>query len=358
MIGSIISAAATLVGSAVSSLTTAQQNKKNREWQDKMYARQLADERESWTMQNDYNEEMYNKYNSPAAQSRQMMAAGINPDMQELSGNTISPAGAVGSSSVPSVSGNNPIDFVGAFMNIAEMINSVRSRELDNEIKEAELQKLSESHAMDYLVKNYDVLKSLNDNEGTNTMGESFEGSKSSSQLWKYFKAQGLSKRSAKLAARYVKTTDITKVKDEYYKRKHGMLSSRKSSITDMADPYFKDDDDDMISALNEFLTRKDDLDRILVKANKKKAKYDSDYYGSKNGATDAKTEERIKTANADIQDAAAASSDNDKELNKEINDFIDSLDSEYAKVFFRLLYHFIDKSSIGLKKGGFSFGL
>lgn len=341
-----------LFGSAVSSISTAVQNRKNRDWQEKMYARQLADERESWMMQNDYNEEMYNKYNSPAAQSRQMLAAGINPDMQELSGNTLSPSSALGSASVPSVSGQNPIDFVGAFMNIAEMINSVRSSELDNELKEAELQKLSQTHAMDYMIKNYELYKDVyKDAKGTNTMGELFDASMSSSNnLWKYFEKQGLSKRSAKLAARYVMTMDVDKLHNEYYTRQSAKDTSRKAYALGKADPYYKNNDDDFITALNEFLSRSDEFDRLMQKANNNVNKYKADYYSSKNGSVDAYNEQRISSASAEVAESKAADVHNQKELNEDINKFVDSFDSDWARSIARLVVYVLKNTSFGSK--------
>lgn len=44
-----------------------------------MYLRQYADNLAQWNRQNEYNEDMYNKYNSPQARAQQYREAGINP---------------------------------------------------------------------------------------------------------------------------------------------------------------------------------------------------------------------------------------------------------------------------------------
>lgn len=342
--GMAIAGGIAAAGTGAQAVATGKLNKKNRQWQEKMYARQLADERENWNMVNAYNEEMYNKYNSPVAQARQMLQAGLNPDLSDISAGGFQPSGDVSASGVPSVSGQNPIDLIGAFMNVAEMVNGLQSMQLDNELKRAEIDKVSKSAAMDYLVKNYNPdFDNETDLVGmSDIMNDTIRSSTSVGGLATYFRKQGLSKRAANLAARFVHTTNVEDVRSEYYSRKHSSESNRKSYLTDKADPFFKDSDSDMLSALNDFLKLKPELDRALYGSQTKKANYESDYYGAKSGVADARHEFRMNGFEEDIQEASAIAAKNSSEVDKEIDDLISRIENPTGQLIVRILYRYL----------------
>lgn len=196
-------------------------NRKNRNWQEKMYARQLADERENWSMQNEYNEQLYEKYSSPAAQVAQMRAAGINPDLQNISSASPASAGSVGSASVPSSGPFQPTDFVGAFANVIELLQSMRSNALDADIKSAELQKLGKSYALDYLAKSYNPrFSDLDSRNFVETVRQYAGGQKA---FVKSLMGKGLSRRAANVASNYVfgDNSDVwfPDIQERYYQK-------------------------------------------------------------------------------------------------------------------------------------------
>ncbi|UPW41458.1 DNA pilot protein [Dipodfec virus UA23Rod_1340] len=64
---------ASTAGNIFTNRSNHREAKRAREWQEGMYARQLADSRENWNMQNEYN--------SPAAQMERLREAGLNPNL-------------------------------------------------------------------------------------------------------------------------------------------------------------------------------------------------------------------------------------------------------------------------------------
>lgn len=73
LVGSISQGAAAVVGAGVNAISTGRQNRKSREFSEKMYNRQKADNLEFWNLQN--------SYNSPAAQMQRYKDAGLNPHL-------------------------------------------------------------------------------------------------------------------------------------------------------------------------------------------------------------------------------------------------------------------------------------
>lgn len=69
----IIAGGANILGTAVDAVSSAIQNKKQREWNEKMYERQRKDSLADFTMQNEYN--------SPTAQMARLREAGLNPNL-------------------------------------------------------------------------------------------------------------------------------------------------------------------------------------------------------------------------------------------------------------------------------------
>jgi hypothetical protein len=70
-IGALVGAGLGAFGAGINAAQTARQNKKSREWSERMYDRQYNDNIRFWNMQNDYN--------SPQRQMQRLEAAGINP---------------------------------------------------------------------------------------------------------------------------------------------------------------------------------------------------------------------------------------------------------------------------------------
>lgn len=68
-----ISAGAGVLGNAFNIASQGNMNKKNRQWNEKMYAQQKSDSREFWEMQN--------TYNSPEQQMQRLSKAGLNPQL-------------------------------------------------------------------------------------------------------------------------------------------------------------------------------------------------------------------------------------------------------------------------------------
>lgn len=69
----ILAAATQLAGTSINAWSAANTNRKERQWQEMMYAKQRADAMSDWTKQNEYN--------SPAAQMARLKAAGLNPNL-------------------------------------------------------------------------------------------------------------------------------------------------------------------------------------------------------------------------------------------------------------------------------------
>lgn len=119
--------AATAIGSGVANGVTATKlNKKNREWQEMMYERRLADERENWNMENEYN--------SPVKQVERMRAAGINPDLYGIDG-----AGTASQINTPDANFEYQApDFSQGFQILSGIFDSVmnmQSQVIDNDLK-------------------------------------------------------------------------------------------------------------------------------------------------------------------------------------------------------------------------------
>lgn len=68
-----IAAGAQLTGQAINAMSQGSMNKKTREWNERMYAKQRADSLADYTMQN--------QYNSPAEQMKRLKMAGLNPNL-------------------------------------------------------------------------------------------------------------------------------------------------------------------------------------------------------------------------------------------------------------------------------------
>lgn len=73
IIGSVAQGSAAVVGAGINAVGTARQNRKSRQFSEKMYEKQKFDNLAFWNLQNDYN--------SPAAQMQRFKDAGLNPHL-------------------------------------------------------------------------------------------------------------------------------------------------------------------------------------------------------------------------------------------------------------------------------------
>ena len=105
LLGAGISAIGSLAGNALGGVSSYRSAKKllNRqlEWQEQMYDKQVATNRENWNMQNEYN--------SPANQRKLMEDAGYNVSMTSGDPSTVASSDNVGSSSFPSPASYTPV---------------------------------------------------------------------------------------------------------------------------------------------------------------------------------------------------------------------------------------------------------
>lgn len=331
--GMAIAGGITAAGAGAQAVATGKLNKKNRNWQEKMYARQLADERENWNMVNAYNEEMYHKYNSPSAQVAQYHAAGLNPDLQDISAGGFQPSGDVAASGVPSVSGQQPIDLIGAFMNIAEMFQGLQSMQLDNDLKKSQLDKLSNSAAMDLLAKSYVPRKSGAD-------GLSFSVDiDSPHKLESYFRELGLSRRSSRVAAAQVRKSSLNDARKAYYTKAYDAEKSRFDYISQISQPRFSDFDDEMRNSFSEFFDSLDKFDKIVRDAQSAKSKYDRDYFDSSSGSADAASDALGKSLDNENKrlNIDTTKAKNAKSL--ELDSLLKEIKSPFVRLVLRSLY-------------------
>lgn len=166
-----IGAGLAAASSAGSMIAQGKLNKKNRQWQEKMYERRLADQRADWQLQNEYNEQLteeyWDKYNSPTAQVKAAQQAGINPDLQGLDGSQVTPtSSAMGSS--PDA-GSAPyqmpaMDFVGTFAQMASMFQQIESTSLDNDMKRQQIRSSVLPELLDFAGRYYDPNMKPEDN--------------------------------------------------------------------------------------------------------------------------------------------------------------------------------------------------
>lgn len=158
-----------IVGAGIGAVSSAIQNKKNRDWnaeqaeinrqfqsEESETARQFnaheAALQRDWSSQEaerarDWNEEMYEKYNSLSGKIHQAEQAGVNP-MFAVTGNAVSPMAT--SSSAPSgasASGGAPsgssatssfVDLVGSMLGMAKLKAEIENIQADTKKKDAE----------------------------------------------------------------------------------------------------------------------------------------------------------------------------------------------------------------------------
>lgn len=139
-----IEAAGAIATSATSGLFGANQARKNRAFQERMYNKQVEDNRKNW--------EMVNEYNLPSAQLQRLKDAGLNPYLMysEGAGNgmaTVAQGGSLPSGSQGSAHFSNP--FQGFTQSLAQMkLLDSQIQNIDAQTENIEAQtKDTEAHA-------------------------------------------------------------------------------------------------------------------------------------------------------------------------------------------------------------------
>lgn len=171
----IIAGAGSLLGSGISAASGGNMNRKNRNWQEKMYKRQLADQRENakmqWQENRDYAKWSYDNFESPVAQRAAYKAAGVNPFVEgsvlQSMGATQGNASAPDSGSVPSGGPyqNNPGSAIqggfqglqGSAMQIVQAQNIQAQTELTNAQR---LKTLAETKSIENTNSLFDFVRS------------------------------------------------------------------------------------------------------------------------------------------------------------------------------------------------------
>ncbi len=297
-------AAATTAGTAIAQ---GKLNRKNRKWQEKMYKRRLADQRQDWNMTNEYNEEMYNKYNSPSAQVRQLHSAGQNPDLQDLSSSGLGDASTPSSSpDVGDGSFDMPnIDFAGTFAQMMSVYQQLSSQAIDNDLKRQELKKIGRDDVLEHLTNLYNPKADFDerfnpiivdaDGFGTGKNGEieSIKYAKKGNTN-KYYRNLGYSKDASRILTALERSFNKDEVRSNYYAKKLSTAEGRKDYFKSVTDGYFSESDEDLAKAYTKFNTESMKLYELFNKAqessyNSQSAKgdFESDFYNSRNGKTE-----------------------------------------------------------------------
>lgn len=147
--GAIVGAVAPVVGSAVSALMNAGQNRATRKWNEKMYATQKQDNLDFWNMQN--------TYNSPVQQMQRFREAGVNPYLA-----TSQASGSAGSVSAPSALPYRPgvpdLDLpqiVNGYQNVRMMNQQLSNAKLQGNVLAAEVLNKSEEARSKQMLNDY-----------------------------------------------------------------------------------------------------------------------------------------------------------------------------------------------------------
>lgn len=137
--GAAIAGGATVLAAGGTAFASGLMNKKTRKWNEKMVREQRA-----------YNEQIYNQYESPAAQARQLAAAGYNPYATEAS------TQAVGKSSSIPAWNPTPMDFSGvaqAGQQIAASYHARKAQERQLEFQQKQLDQTALDQFRNYMLK-------------------------------------------------------------------------------------------------------------------------------------------------------------------------------------------------------------
>lgn len=336
--GMAIAGGIAAASSAGNAIAQGKLNKKNRQWQEKMYERRLADQRADWQMNNEYNEEMYNKYNSPTAQVRQMQAAGVNPDLNGVDGSSLgassSPAGAPDAGSAPYQMGN--VDPIGQFAQIMSMYQQIQSASLDNQMKVQQIKSMAKDDVLNHLVNLYNPKQDLTpiptdvDGLGTGKNGtiEALTASESRGDGTRYYRNLGYDKRSARIAYAMQKQFNKEDVRSAYYGKKLSTEQGRKDLFNIVGSSMFSDNDESMTENFKSYNDAIEHVQELARKAQEARAKYDADYYNNLNGADMATSAQNSASSDAKIKAQTASKGENADKINEHFEEYI----SKYEK--------------------------
>lgn len=302
-------------------------NKKNRQWQEKMYERRLADQRADWQMQNEYNEQLteeyWDKYNSPTAQVKAAQQAGINPDLQGLDGSQVTPASAAMGSSPDA--GSAPyqmpaMDFVGTFAQMASMFQQIEAASLDNDMKREQIRSSVLPEVLDFAAQNYNP-DMTSDDLNVQVFHKKY--------LRDYFRSRGMSKSLSKTAANMFDTLNPKDIIKSYFDKDTGMNKSRTDNFTITGDSLFSDDNDTMKSNFKTFSKAIADFNKLLRGAQSAKAEYDESFYNNSNAGDDAAAAGADKQYSAGLKQQAYEKGSNYQQYYKQFDDFAKGLDEQ-----------------------------
>lgn len=194
---SIAGAIGSIISSGIGAATSASQNKKNREFQSEMLGKEqdFAREQREWQLETEkaltaderaYNEEMYNKYQSPDAYVRQLKDAGLNPSLAYGGNSAGSPEiadyGNIQAGSSPSASPLPSFDMSHHFSDISKNLVALSSQAIQNKLAEndserVDFQRMSaQAQALKYLSERDLIDKETYGRELENIFAESTLG--------------------------------------------------------------------------------------------------------------------------------------------------------------------------------------
>ena len=127
MFGGGIGAATSLLGSGINAIATGIQNRKNRQWADRNWNREVANQWKMWRAMNEYND--------PSAQMARLKAAGLNPALMYGGSGKEAGAASVGSPSADQVTGQVP-DLSGISNSVDEYYNMKIKEQTKDNMKE------------------------------------------------------------------------------------------------------------------------------------------------------------------------------------------------------------------------------
>lgn len=179
--GALAAGAGAIISSGIGAVTSGNMNRKNREFQSEMLGKQqdFAREQREWQLETEkgltaderaYNEEMYNKYQSPEAYVRQLREAGLNPSLAYGGNSAGSPEIAdysnIQAGASPSASPLPQFDMSHHFSDISKNLvalssQAIQSRLADNDAARVEFQRqVASAQTLKYLSE-----RNLIDNE-------------------------------------------------------------------------------------------------------------------------------------------------------------------------------------------------
>ena len=340
--------AATAIGAGLAAASSAgtliaqgKLNKKNRQWQEKMYERRLADQRADWQMQNEYNEQLtekyWNEYNSPTAQVKAAQQAGINPDLQGLDGSEVTPASAAMGSSPDAGSAPYQMDvpdLFGTFGQMMSMFQNIQAASLDNDMKRQQIKSMAKDDVLNHLVNLYDPRQDLPpiptdvDGLGTGPNGqiESLKSSQSRGDATKYYRNLGYSKQAARIAYNMQKQFNKDDVKAAYYGKKFSTAQGRKDYFESIASPMFSNDDETMQKNFATYAKKMQEFEELMRGAQQAQGTFNTNFYNNRDGNREGKA-----TTN-NIEDSAAIVEQNKNngqsksELNETFNGWLNKI--------------------------------